>query len=66
MQRPHPPRSQGSKVDEIATYPTERIHYDITATPIGNVLGNLLGSGTKPTLWGEGEEKEEESRDIVM
>ena len=51
-------------MDEVTPYSTESINDDITTTSLCNVLGNLLRSGTEPSLWrceeGGGREREME------
>ena len=48
-------------MDEVTPDSTEGIDNDITTTSLSNVFGNLLRSGTEPSLWrcGGGREKRE-------
>ena len=46
-------------MDEVTPDSTEGIDDDVTTTSLSNVFGNLLRSGTEPSLWrcgGGGEE----------
>ena len=47
-------------MDEVTPHSTESIDDDITTTSLRNVLGNLLGSGTEPSLWRREGERERE------
>ena len=38
-------------MDEVTPDSTEGIDNDITTTSLSNVFGNLLRSGTEPSLW---------------